>query len=374
MEEVFQFREVLNESVVNKIADDIAAVYPVFDQRSFVQNIIPQISKLSLNDRSNLITENLFIHLPKEYPVAAKIILKSFGPELTTKELSGFDIFYYMPHGSYVARYGIALEHFEISMNVLYEITKRFSSESPVRPFLIKYPERTLQQLKNWVTDKNVHVRRLVSEGTRPRLPLSGRLSNFQKDPTPVLELLEQLKADPELYVRRSVANNLNDISKDNPDIVVKTLKSWQKNTNPETLWIINHASRTLLKKGHSGALKLLGFDPDIEVSVSKISIEPETINMGQDIEFSFKIHSQSEKEQRLMIDYIIHFMKANGKTAPKVFKLTQKVLAKKQSMSFSKRHSFKKISTRVYYPGLHYIEIQINGNRLGKYSFTLKR
>ncbi len=372
MQEGFQFREVINEDVVSKIANDIYLVWYKFDKENFVNSINPTLPNLSFNARSSLITKNLYEYLPKDYPKALEILLASFGPELTTKELSGFDIFYYMPHGSFVAKYGMLPEHFEISMNALYEITKRFSSESPVRPFLIKYQERTLVQLRIWVKDKNLHVRRLVSEGTRPRLPLAQRIPEFQKDPSPVLKLLEHLKTDPELYVRRSVANNFNDIGKDNPNIVTETLKRWSKITNNGTQWIIKHALRSLIKDGNKNALEILGFSPNPKIHVSSFELNSYNISIGQNLEFRFLISSQSTQPQKLMIDFVIHYMKANGKLNPKVFKLSQNEISSGETISISKKHSFKKINTRKYYSGLHSIEIQINGERFGQLNFDL--
>ncbi len=372
MEEGFKFREVINEKVVAKIANDLHHSWYQFDKDSFKKSITPFLQKLNFNDRSLLITENLSKYLPSNYSESIEIILKSFGPELPAKELSGFDIFYYMPHGSYVAKYGMSLEHFNISMNALYEITKRFSSESPIRPFLIKYPQQTLAQLKIWVKDKNLHVRRLVSEGTRPRLPLARRIPAFQKDPSPVVELLEKLKTDPELYVRRSVANNFNDIGKDNPDIVVDTFRRWKKNDNPGTQWIIKHALRSLIKQGNKGALEILGFPVTPEIIVFDFKLVSGKISIGENLEFNFQISSQTSKPQKLMIDYIIYHMKANGQLAPKVFKLTQKEISGDGFLHLDKKHSFRKINTRKYYQGLHKIELKINGKSFGIIDFEL--
>jgi 3-methyladenine DNA glycosylase AlkC len=372
MEEGFQLREVINEKVVAKIAKDIHRAWAGFDKAGFINAINPNLSSLSFNNRSLLITKNLQHFLPDDYPEAIKIILHSFGPELETDELSGFDIFYYMPHGSFVAKYGLAPEHFEISMTALYELTKRFSSESPIRPFLIKYPDKTLTKLKTWVKDKNLHVRRLVSEGTRPRLPLARRLPAFQKNPEPVIELLEELKTDPVLYVRRSVANNFNDIGKDNPEIVIDIFRRWQKNGDKGTQWIIKHALRSLVKEGTKGALEILGFSANPKINIAGFKLCVDQISIGQYLEFSFKITSLSPNPQKIMIDFIIHFKKANGKLAPKVFKLSQKEILPGETLEISKKHSFKKISTRTYYLGTHSIELQINGQKFGSLDFNL--
>jgi len=372
MEEGFQLREVINKDTVQKIAGDILQIYSEFKAEPFAAEICSRLEVLSFNDRAILIAETLHKYLPKDYPEAMNILLQSFGPELEADELSGFEIFYYMPHCFFVSKYGTDPEYFDISLKALYEITKRFSSESPIRPFLENYTDKTLKVLNTWVTDTNCHVRRLVSEGTRSRLPLSSRLKKFQKDPSAVLKLLEQLKTDPVRFVQRSVANNLNDISKDNADIVVKTLKEWKKIDNPGTQWIIKHALRTLIKQGHPAALELLGFPSKPKIEISNFTLKDRAILMGEKLDFSFKIVSKSTDTQPLMVDYIIHFMKSNGRTAAKVFKLTQKKLGSSEQISITKAHSFKPISTRTYYAGRHGIELQINGQKFDFLEFDL--
>jgi len=373
MKEGFQFREVINREKVSKIAQHIKEVWPLFNDLQFTDEINPIISSLGFNERAQLIADKLNSYLPLEYPQAIDILMQSFGPENEQNELTGFDIFHYMPHGAYVSKYGLDPEHFDLSMKAIYEITKRFSSESPIRAFLIQYPKKTLAQLEQWVADKNVHVRRLVSEGTRSRLPLAPRLKQFQIDPAPVLKLLEKLKADPELYVRRSVANNLNDIAKDNPDVVIQTLERWNKTVSADTRWLTQHALRSLVKSGNRSALELLGYPAEINIKTGNFVIKNPVINIGDTLEFSFELHSNSDKIQNLMIDYIIHFRKANNKLAPKVFKWTKKKLELNEQIVIRKAHSFKLINTRKYYTGMHHLELQINGQSMGMLKFDLK-
>ncbi len=200
-----------------------------------------------------------------------------------------------------------------------------------------------------------------------------SRLPKFQRDPALVIELLDKLKADPNLMVRRSVANNLNDIAKDNPSIVVETLERWQKSAlSKEMDWIISHSLRTLLKDGHPGALRLMGYDPDAKISVSEIQLSNETPVIGEEITFSFKVTSHEEKACKLMIDYIIHFMKANGKQAPKVFKAAKKILAPRASITIEKKQSFIQRSTRKHYLGEHRLVVQINGKKYTATKFIL--
>lgn len=373
MEEEFKFREVINPNVVKKISADIFTVWNEFDQHNFEKSIIPKLDVLSLMDRVNLVKEAFYNFLPKDYPTTLSILIASFGAELGSNDddsLNGLDVFYYMPHSHFIAKYGLEEKHFEISINALYEVTKRFTAEFSIRPFLEKYEEKTLAKLQEWVFDDNLHVRRLVSEGSRPRLPLGSRLKAFQKDPSPVIALLKQLKNDSSLYVRRSVANNLNDIGKDNPDVVTNLLKEWKKDATENTLWMIQHAVRSLVKAGNKEALEILGYSAEINISLQNIEIITEKVHLEQDCFFEMSI--ESHEDQDLMIDYAIHFMKANGKQRPKIFKWTKKKVKKGEIIFLKKKQSFKKLSTRTYYAGKHSIEIFINGTSYGIKDFEV--
>jgi 3-methyladenine DNA glycosylase AlkC len=370
MEQNFQVRDVFNEKVVYQIAASLADVWHEFDAKGFSQAINSQLRPLSFSDRAALIRDTLWEYLPKDYPRALAIILNALPLEIPNCEVTGLNGFIVMPQNDFVAKYG--LHHYDLSMQALYQMTKRFTAEGAIRAFILKYPEKTLAILAEWAEDENCHVRRLVSEGTRPRLPWAIQLKPFMEDPRPVLNLLEKLKTDPALMVRRSVANNLNDIAKDNPDQVVKTLRRWSKIDDEGTQWLIRHAARTLVKQGNKEALAILGYDSEVGVTVSKLELDKTTVKMGGELNFSFEIKSKSRQTQRLVIDYIIHHRKANGKLTPKVFKLTKKDLAAGESFQISKKHSFRPISTRKYYPGTHALELQINGALFEKVNFEL--
>ena len=369
MAEPFKLKEFFNVALVDRMASDIHDSWPKFDRNGFVKTIVPQLNLLELKQRADLITHTLKDFLPPNYPEALKALEGSWGPEINGDSLEGMSSFYYMPHAHFVAYYG--LDHFEISMNALKEITKRFTSEFAIRFFILAHQKRTMVVLNKWVTDPNLHVRRLVSEGTRPRLPWAQRLPEFQKDPTPVLALLEKLKDDPELYVRRSVANNLNDIMKDHPELVVEVLERWQKSENADTQWIVKHASRTLIKQGHPAALVLRGYSPDIKVEVSNLK-GSSTVVIGGYLNFSFSVKSLEKKKAELMIDYVVHYMKANGQHSEKVFKLSACTLAGGATSIFKRKLSFEQRTTRKHYPGAHYLEIQINGQRHGRLNFEV--
>jgi 3-methyladenine DNA glycosylase AlkC len=370
MQQGFQLRDVFNPAAVEQLAEAIRRTWPAFDHISFAATINAELEALSFGGRSNLIRETLRTYLPSDFPKAVQILLDSLGPPIPHCEISGFDGFIVMPQNDFVAKYG--LDYFDISMRALYEMTQRFTAEGAIRAFLQHYPDQTLAVLRQWATDPNCHVRRLVSEGTRPRLPLAPRLRHFVRDPRPVLALLEQLKADPEFMVRRSVANNLNDIAKDHPDLVVETLTAWRKENHPGTHWIIGHAARTLLKQGHADALALLEYPPAVGLNLSALRLSQTTVRMGDDLVFAFEIQSSAAAPQNLMIDYVIHHVKANGTLAPKVFKLAKKRLVPNQSLHLSRKHSFRAKTTRAYYPGQHVLEIQINGTIYARHAFEL--
>jgi len=220
--------------------------------------------------------------------------------------------------------------------------------------------------------DRSEHVRRLASEGTRPRLPWGKQLPSFIEDPTKVIALLENLRDDPSDYVRRSVANNLNDISKDNPDLFIETCKRWLADAVPERKWIIKHACRTLIKTGRPEVFPLLGFTANPKLEISTPTLNPNTVCLGNPLQISAPITSKSDKTQQVVIDYAIHFMKANGKTAPKVFKWKNLKLKARESMVLNKAHPLKAINTRRYYSGAHYLEIMVNGKVMTGAEFEL--
>ncbi|MGH7461942.1 MAG: DNA alkylation repair protein [Longimicrobiales bacterium] len=220
-----QLKTFFNPKIVTRIASMTSAVHPPFPAQQFIAEASAGLDALELLQRAWHITHALHRHLPSDFPTAAAILKASLGPRLESTEGAGMAPFLYLPHVFYAAEYGT--EHLAAALQLQYELTRRFSAEYSIRVFLDRYPEKTLAQLRAWAHDPDVHVRRLVSEGTRPRLPWAPRLRAFQKDPRPVLELLELLKDDPELYVRRSVANNLNDIGKDHPGLAVEVCRRW---------------------------------------------------------------------------------------------------------------------------------------------------
>jgi 3-methyladenine DNA glycosylase AlkC len=371
-------REVINPQTIDELGQRITAGYPQFDETSFRQAINPYLGDLALSERLDLVTRKLEIYLPTDFEQAAAILVNSLGEELdavsddpVATDLGSSRGFIVVAMGNFIARNG--QQHFDVSMQALYEMTKRFSSEGPIREFLINEEEKTLTLFHHWAEDPNVHVRRLVSESTRPRLPWTRQLPQFIADPRPILPLLEKLKDDPHLYVRRSVANNLNDIAKDHPSLVVETLAEWQDDASLYMPWLTKHALRTLIKEGNSGALALLGFQPNPVITVDAFILDKKTVSLGEGLNFQLDLSSPTSTPQKLMIDYIIYHMKANGKLRPKVFKWTQKQVVSGKPLSLVKQHLFKKIRTRKYYAGQHEIHIQINGQIIARDNFILE-
>ncbi|MEH6652441.1 MAG: DNA alkylation repair protein [Motiliproteus sp.] len=352
------------------IAGRIKAEHPAFDIEHFLTEVNDGYDDLELTPRGWRITHCLQRHLPAEYPEALAIVLASLGPQISDNELTGMEPFRYMPHLFFVASYG--LDHFELSMQAQYLLTQRFTAEFSIRGFIEKYPEQTLARLREWAVDDNTHVRRLVSEGTRPRLPWASRLPQFQRDPGPVLALLELLKDDPELYVRRSVANNLNDIGKDNPELLVNTAARWSQGASDQRNWLIRHALRSAVKRGEPKALAVLGFSAQPKVEIQQIEIGPQQICIGDSVRLVFDLVACDTRKQRLMVDFIIHYVKANGTTRPKVFKLRTVDLAPAQSVRLEKKVSCREMSTRKHYPGQHRIELMVNGQTFPLGAFEL--
>jgi 3-methyladenine DNA glycosylase AlkC len=346
--------------VAVRIADMIEVTNSAFDRTAFLEVALDGFEGLELTPRARRISDALAATLPGERARAIDIIVDSLGPEIGETELTGLDSFVYLPLVFFVADHG--LECFETSMRAQYELTKRFTAEFSIRAFLERYPAESLQRLSEWAHDPNVHVRRLVSEGTRPRLPWARRLRAFQDEPAPVLELLELLKDDSEEYVRRSVANNLNDISKDHPDVVVQVAKRWWSDGSEERRRLIRHGLRSLIKGGDAGALEVLGYAADSPVQIQSVRCEPSVVEIGDKVRIEVGLLNDSEGEARALVDLRVHFMKSLGTTSPKVFKGAELAIGPKDTATIRKTISVAQHSTRKHYPGEHSVEVLLNG------------
>ncbi len=370
------FKNLYNDKSIMGMAQIIQSQYPGFKHREFAKNILSTLAQLEMKDRVRLISSQLKNYLPDNYEKAVEVLVNSLAPEASHENsewqgdcdngLSGFMVW---PLTQFVEDYG--LDYFETSMAALYEMTKRFTAEFAIRAFIREYDKQVYALLKKWSRDKNKHVRRLVSEGTRPNLPwgvkVESILSNLERN----IGLLNSLKNDPDEYVLRSVANHMNDISHHNATLALDTLKVW-KDGGDDMTWPIRHATRTLLKQGHSKALRLNGYSPQIKINLKKLSLSSSEIKVGEFFDIYLDLQFLGKKEQKLIVNYIIHFRKKNGQLSPKVFRFKDLKVKEGERFHLKKKHSFKKITTRKHYAGKHLLEIQVNGRILGQQFFYL--
>jgi 3-methyladenine DNA glycosylase AlkC len=359
-------------ALVRQLAVDIARAYPSFPVGAFTVNACRGLDALELLDRGRHIARALEAHLPQSYPDAIDVILRSLGPEHPSDELIGAGMapFFYLPHVLFVAERG--LDHFELSMRAQYELTKRFSAEASIRPYIAGDPERALAVLQTWATDGNAHVRRLVSEGTRLRLPWAARVPWLDENPERVLALLELLKDDMSTMVRRSVANNLNDLGKLRPDLLTRTAAAWLADASIERRDLIEHALRSAVKRANVDALRLLGYGNKPEVQLESVGFDPRPARIGRRVAMTFSLRSTSRRQQHLLIDVAVHFVKARGGTAPKVFKVTRLELAPGEQRNLRTTFSLAVHTTRVPLPGLHAVDVIVNGRTLRAGSFDV--
>tara|TARA_R110001599_G_scaffold74653_3_gene205811 strand:+ start:1562 stop:2692 length:1131 start_codon:yes stop_codon:yes gene_type:complete len=369
------FKNLLNQHVVADMAGHFSRHYKAFDRPAFVAAANKGLESLELKARTEHITQAMILYLPRDFTHAGQILLASLpalqdeSPSSGSPESAGISGWAIMTLSHYVALQG--QEHFDFSMMLLKEMTKRLSSEFAIRFFILQSAQNTLAIFAKWVSDPDQDVRRLVSEGSRPRLPWAMQLPMFIADPAPVIALLEQLKDDDEEYVRRSVANNLNDIAKDHPELVADIAEQWLKDASKNRQRLVRHACRTLIKNGHKRTLAALGFVPPI-IASAKVSVLTKHVIFGEALQFSLALTSNTDTTQALMIDYIVHHQKANGKTTGKVFKWRNSNLTPSTILTIEKKHAIKAITTRVYYAGLHSVEVIVNGISVGRADFEL--
>ncbi|TYC80072.1 DNA alkylation repair protein [Stappia sp. BW2] len=368
------FKNNISPDLVRCIGSHVAQHHAGFDRLGFETDILAELEDLELKQRAGLIARHLDRHLPKDLSSRFAILQAMLHPMTEVAFDRGSDErgirgWGMMPLGMVVAASG--LDDFDASFALLKEMTKRATAEFDVRPFLAQDQERALAIMAPWVKDESVHVRRLVSEGTRPRLPWGMRLQSLVVDPTPTLPLLEALKDDPEDYVRRSVANHLNDIAKDHPDLVADIAKSWLKDADRNREKLVRHACRSLIKQGHTATLEAFGLNPP-EIQVEGPQILTSDVTYGESVGFDVELVSTSSHPQDLVLDYLIHFRKANGTLAPKVFKWTKLTLAPGERLTLSRSHAIRPITTRVYYGGTQAVSLRINGQDFGFSEFEL--
>ena len=359
----------IDAALVGQIAQRISAVQAGFARDAFVAATVRGLDDRELKQRFAHIADKLRDFLPADFPAALAILLDILDDSEGRFAPIDMADFRLLPIAAFVERHGLA--HPQESLEAMYIITRRVTCEGAIRPYIAQHRDLTFARLHDWALDDNEHVRRLVSEGSRPRLPWWPPLRDIIADPAPTLALLESLKDDPSLYVRRSVANHLNDIGKDHPQLLLERMRAWNQGASAERRWLINHALRTLVKRGDQEALAILGYGPPA-VEMRNLRLSPARLQFGDSLEFTFALQSRSQSPQALMVDFVMRFVKANGKTAPKVFKLKKLRLDAGETATIAKTMAIRPISTRRYYAGRQRLEIQVNGHNLGGADFEL--
>ena len=350
----------LSEPALIRIAQAFEQIMPNFERQVFLAQARDGLEDLELKERVAHLIEVLSHHLPSSFTETAKILKQV--PKVWDHGDSNDPLRWFAawPVTDYVAVYGLGAP--KLALETLKHLTCLFSAEFAIRPFILQHPEMCQDLFRQWVSHKDEHVRRLVSEGTRPRLPWGMQLKPYMKDPSVNLPLLDQLKNDSSLYVRRSVANHLNDVAKDNPDTVIEVCEDWYPDASEDLRWVIRHATRTLVKAGHPRVFPLLGYSRNVRVEAIEIQLAKPVVVLGEALEFNFEIRSAVKTKQKMVVDFAVHFVKANGKQQAKVFKLKSLELKGFETQALSKSHPIKAITTRRYYPGVQKLEVLVNG------------
>ncbi|MDL4842312.1 hypothetical protein [Aquibacillus rhizosphaerae] len=361
-------KDIYHEQFFKTFAQKVHQVYPAFSTNSFVEDIMNEDwEKLELKKRIRHISITLGKHLPANFEEAIAVLYQ------IDETCVGFP---YLFFPDFIEVYGQKEEHWELSMAALQRFTSKSSSEFAIRPFILLDPERAMNQMKSWATHSNEHVRRLASEGCRPSLPWGQALPIFKKDPTPPLSILEILKNDPSLYVRKSVANNLNDIAKDNPSVVLETARRW-KGVTPGTDWIIRHGCRTLIRQANPEVLTLFGYtkinNPEDLFSVTSLSLSPSHVTIGEANELEYELHIREGAHVHIRIEYGIDFIKSRGTTSRKLFLLSDREVPGGSTIKKQRKLNWNDLSTRKHYPGEHKIVLLVNGVEVAEDIVELK-
>jgi 3-methyladenine DNA glycosylase AlkC len=360
-----ELKHLIGEEAVRRVARAVAQQYPPFDRKRFERDMLAALPRLELMDRARAIAAHLHATLRLDFREAIQVLLRALEAE------GGEPGFHNAGYLHYVGKYGLGEP--EASLEALGRMTVHFSGEFDIRPFLLQHTALALAYVHRWARHPDWRVRRLASEGTRPRLPWGVRLTNFVADPRPVLEILELLKDDPDENVRRSVANNLNDISKDHPEAALEAARRWLDGAPDERRGLVRHALRTLTRQGNAAAIGLLGFDHHAEVRLSGLRVAPSRVPIGGEIRFSFTLTAPDKAPAAVAVDYAVHYLRSRGERYRKVFRLAKRKLAPGERAQFEKRHALRPLSVRRLYPGKHALEVLVNGKSLGRRAFTLE-
>jgi 3-methyladenine DNA glycosylase AlkC len=371
------FKKLLGAAPVLAAGGQLQRLWPAFDRQQFERQALQGLERLELKARAQQIAAALDSTLPPDFAQAADLIEASLAPAqpvgappTDAEDGTGLRGWIIWPMTEFVARRG--LQHPDRALSCLHALTQRLTAEWAIRPFIETHPQLTWARLQRWTTDPSAHVRRLVSEGSRPRLPWGQQLKGLIRDPAPSLPLLRALQDDPSDYVRRSVANHLNDIAKDHPDIVVDWVARYLPGAPPARRALLRHACRSLIKQGEPRVLALWGTGQALEGSV-RLRVSPARLQLGERLTLEVRLQSRSRQPQPLLIDYAVHHVRADQSSAPKVFKGWTLELGPGEERLLRKTHAVRPITTRRYHAGRHVVDLRINGRICAVDAFELR-
>lgn len=361
-------KNIYNPTFFEQFTKTVKQVLPQFKKQAFLNQVFDtEWERKELKQRMRHIASTLRNHLPGTYKEQVQIIIHIIEQTEKNGMKAGFE---YMFFPDFIEQFGLG--DWETSLNAMESITQFISCEFAIRPFLLNYPDEVMAQMLKWSKHTHPHVRRFASEGCRPRLPWAMAIPALKKDPSPILPMLENLKADDSLFVRKSVANNLNDIAKDHPEVVVDVVKNW-KGISQETDWIIKHGCRTLLKKAHPSTYQLFDLSNSTSCRVTDLALDKTKLKIGERLRFSFKLKPTFEKPSKLRLEYAVYYVKAAGQYSRKIFQLNENIFQPKESYVFQKEQRFQDFTTRKHYPGKHKLAIVVNGKEMAAKEFLLQ-
>ncbi len=371
------FKNLLTPALVRAAGTQLQRAWPAFDRAAFVRRANRGLETLELKARAMQIADALEATLPPRLDEACAVIEAALATPRPIDDAAaprgdldaGLTGWIVWPLGEFVARRGQAEP--QRALQTLHALTQRLTAEFALRPFIVAHPQLTFATLQRWATDASPHVRRLVSEGSRPRLPWGLRLKALIADPSPTLPLLRALQDDPSAAVRRSVANHLNDIAKDHPEIVVAWVRDHLPGADRERRALLRHASRTLIKQGHPEMLALWGAAAPLD-GTARLTLSPRRLHVGDEFTFTLTLRSRSAQPQALLIDYAVHHVKANGRHSAKIFKGWSLTLAPHETRTIEKTHSMRAVTTRRYHAGRHRVDVRVNGAAVAEAAFSL--
>lgn len=374
-------KQLLPLEAAHQLAEQLARAGATVHRARWQQAIGADFEDLGLMDRGRRLAQVMGQFLPPDFALAGPLLVRAMGrpmgldargePTASGDVPSGF---FYLPHSMYIARHG--LHHLPEALHAQHALTQRFTAEFSLRPFLQQHPQATLAHLTQWAVDDSAHVRRAASEATRPRLPWAARLPDFVRDPAPVLPLLTRLRDDPSAYVRRSVANHLNDIGKDHPEMLIALARQWLDDAPvpASRQHLLRHALRTAIKRGDAQALALFGHGQVSPLQIQSASITPSRVRIGDSITLRCQLHNPTAQQTRVLADWRVHYVKVNGTLSPKVFKGATVQVEAHSCVLLQKTLPLRQMSTRTHHPGRHSVEIALNGQVHTLGHFDLQR